>query len=361
MTAATADTARTGAVDLAPIAALSDPLGVVSVYVDADPALPRAAWHAPVRAGLRGLQSEARELRSRAKRVALTARLAELGDELDALLDPDVAGRGRALFAPVGGGDLHRIVVRAPFTPLVGLGPTARILPLVAAAQASRPAGVAIVSWAGLELAEWEFDRLRRLKTFELPEPQAPRSRPATNPAVPQSFPERDRFESAVAARTTSALCAAAAQVAGEPWAERGWDMLVVDGDPRLVSLVSDPLVSGAYRLVQSPRPLAGVPVAAAAARIGPIVREERARRDAELLRTLQASPASALDPLVVARSLDEGRVEHLLLAAPGQGADAGRSESLLRLALETGAGVTVFPSGAAELGAGGVGALLRW
>jgi hypothetical protein len=246
--------ARVAAIDLEAIASLSDPIGVLSVYVDADPALlvgPRPAWQ---------------------------------------------TGRGR---------DLSR-------------------------------------------------------DAFELAEPPKRQPRHATNPAVPQSFPERDRFASALGARVAARLREAGARLARQSQA-RGWDTVVVDGDPRLVEVLSDTLRSGALRLVPSSRRIAGLPDAAAAGRVGAIVREERSKGDAELLRKLHASPASTGDPLVLERSLDEGRVEHLLISAPEQPSQAAIRESLLRRALETGAEVTVFAPGARELAASGAAALLRW
>jgi hypothetical protein len=355
--------AHFAAIDLEAIASLSDPIGVLSVYVDADPALvvgPRPAWQAPVRASLRRLLNDTRQTRPRAERLAVAAWLRELEPELDALLDPRLGGRGRALFAAVSGGELHRIELRAPLPSLVRLESAACVLPLLAAGRECKPAGVATVSWDRLELAEWEFDTLHRLDAFELAEPPQRQARPATNPAVPQSFPERDRFASALGARVAARLREAGARLARQSKA-RGWDLVVVGGDPRLVEVLSDTLRSRPFRLVPSSRPIAGLADAAAAERVGAIVREERSKRDAELLRKLHSSPASTGDPRVLERSLDEGRVEHLLISAPEQPSQATIRESLLRRALETGAEVTVFARGAPELGTSGASALLRW
>jgi hypothetical protein len=233
-------------------------------------------------------------------------------------------------------------------------------LPLLAAAQQCKPAGVVTVSWDRLEVAEWELDTLHPLDAFELAETQQRRPRPATNPAVPQPFPERDRFESALGNRVAARVREAGAQIARRSRA-RGWDVLVVDGDPRLIRVLSETLRTGTCRLVPSRRPVAGVPDAAAADRVGSVVRDLRARRGAELVRTLRSSPASTHDPLVLERSLDEGRVGHLLITAPERQSQAAVGESLLRRALETGAEVTVFAPGAPGLGASGASAILRW
>lgn len=127
------------------IAALSDPIGVLSVYADADPALaadPRPAWQAPVRAALRRLVKDAQRTRPRAEWTALRARLDELEPELEALLDPHLGHRGRVLIVAVAGGELHRVGLRAPLSSLsTGTRASCRSSPphRTAAPRASRP------------------------------------------------------------------------------------------------------------------------------------------------------------------------------------------------------------------------------
>jgi len=90
-------------------------------------------------------------------------------------------------------------------------------------------------------------------------------------------------------------------------------------------------------------------------------VRALRTERDAELVRKLGESSASTRDPLILERSLDEGRVEHLLIAVPSEPSRSPSAESLLRRALDTGADVTVVAPEGANLGPDGAAALLRW
>jgi hypothetical protein len=90
-----------GGRSLEPVLALSDPIGVLSIYVDADPALgarSRPGWQAPVRTGLREILAEARQEWPRVERIALETRVDELEGELDALLDPPGSSSGRVLF-----------------------------------------------------------------------------------------------------------------------------------------------------------------------------------------------------------------------------------------------------------------------
>jgi hypothetical protein len=363
MTSGTAAHSATAPIELDAIAALADPIGVLSVYADADPVLGagrRPSWQAPVRAGLRELVKDARQTRPRGDWTALKARLDELEPELEALLDASLGARGRALFATVDGGEVHRVGLPVPLEPLVTLDGHARALPLFAALQDGAAAGAVTLSWDRLEAAEWQFDQLTPLETIELAAPEPRQQRPATNPAVPQSFPERDRFESAAGARIL-ALLREAAERLGRQADARGWDALVAHGDPRLVDALADGWRTGPARLVRSPEALAGLPDAAAADRVGSTVRALREERTAELLQRLGDSPASTHDRLVLERSFDEGRVEHLLITVPSEPSRSSFSESLLRRALATGAGVTVVPPEAASLGEGGVSALLRW
>jgi hypothetical protein len=348
---------------IAPILELCDPIGVLSVYVDADPALasgPRPAWQAPVRAGLRRLVKEARRDWPRADRLALEARLDELHSELESLLDPRGSSRGRALFVGIQDGDRRQIELRTPLPPRVSFDRRAAVLPLFAAQHDARAAGVASVSWARLELSEWSPGELRELETIELaPEPEPGRGRHATNPSVPQPFPERDRFRTGVGARVVARTQEAGAALARHAEA-RGWDFVVADGDPRLLEALSAGFDAHTCEIVQSARGIVGASATEAVERVAATLHERRAAETAQLVARLDETQATR-DPAVVARALAEGRVEHLLLAPPPEPSDAAAAESLARQALDTGAELTVVDPPTAALGPGGAAALLRW
>lgn len=351
---------------LAPVLRLSGASGVLTVYVDADPALgagPRPAWQAPVRAGLRRLVRDAYRRRSREERLALEARLAELDPELRALLDPRRAARGRALFASLDGGPPVTFEVQAPLPSFVALGSHAFVLPLLAVLQDGARAGVAAISSDGVEHAECELGLLQRRATTTLARRDTQRQGRATNVAVPQSFPERDRFRAAADTRVLAQLREEGARLAAEADA-RGWDAVVTDGDPRLVDALADGFDqgnSGAAELVPSPRPLVRLSSPDAAEVVAAAVRAHRADRHGALVRQLDESAAATRDPFVLERALDEGRVEHVLLAAPAERRPAYRAEALARRAFATGAGVTVLDAAVHDLGPAGVAALLRW
>jgi len=343
---------------IAPILELSDPIGVLSVSVDADPEL-GTAWQTPVRAGLRRIVKEARQ-RPRAERWALVALLDELDPELESLLDPQRPSRGRALFAGVTAGGPFPVELRAPLPTHVGLDRLATALPLVAVQQRGRPAGVAIVSAARLELAEWDLGQLRELTTIELaPSGEQDRGRPATEPAVPQPFPERDRLRAGAGARLAARLREAGAELAREATL-RGWDFLIADGDPRLLDPLAHGLDTGDCELVRSPRPLTGASDAETAERVAALLGELRAERTRRLLGRLDGTAATR-DRAVIESALEQGRVAHLLLPASREPEQAAAAESLLRRALAASAEVTLVEGPPSALGSDGAAALLRW
>jgi hypothetical protein len=349
---------------LVPILELEDPIGVLSVYVDADPALAAGtppAWQTPVRTELRELAAEARREWPRDHRMAFEARLEQLEPELASVLERRDLSRGRALFAAIEGGEVRHVDVHAVLPSLVTVAPQALVLPLVAAQQAGRSAGVAELSWSQVVLSEWEFGVLRELETIELGVDLAGEAgRPTTNPSVPQSFPERDRFETGVGARVLTRIREVGAEVAREAKA-RGWDLVVVDGVPRFVEALAGGIGPNGPAVLPSVEPLADVSQLEAADRVGNVLRDRRKAEQDRLVEQLDASAAATRDAAVVERALAEGRVEQLLLEAPGVPDRLADGEALLRQALRTGAGVTVVEAASAPVGPDGVAALLRW
>lgn len=350
---------------LAPILELEDPIGVLSVYVDADPALAAGtppAWQTPIRTELRELLGTARAEWPRDHRMTFEARLEELEPELTSVLERRDLSRGRALFAAIERDEVHPVDVHAVLPSLVTVGPRALVLPLVAARQAGRPAGVAELSWTQVVLSEWEFGIVRELETIELGVDLAGEpGRPTTNPSVPQSFPERDRFETGVGSRVLTRIREVGVQVAREAKA-RGWDVVVVDsGVPRFIETLGDGVGPNGASVLRSADPLADVSRAEAADRVGAALRDRRKADQNRLVQQLDASTAATRDAAVVERALAEGRVEHLLLEAPVEPRSLAAGEALLRQALRTGAEVTVVEAASAQVGPDGVAALLRW
>lgn len=349
---------------LTPILELEDPVGVLSVYIDADPAHAagdRAAWQAPVRAGLNDLANDARGTWPRADRMAFEARLAELEPELASFFGRRGAARGRALFAAIGHGDVERLELHAVLPSMVDFGGQAVVLPLVAAKQAGAPAGVVQLSWSRIVVSEWELGMVREIATIDLePRTDGAGSRPATNPSVPQPFPERDRFETSTGARVLARLREAGASLRRTA-AERGWDAIAVDGDARLVDVLAGSFGEHGPDLMQTPQPLSGTSAAETAHRVGAALRERRQAEEHRLADQLDDSTAATRDAGTVERALAEGRVDHLLLEKPTEPSRFPEGESLFRRALATRARVTLLDASSTALGPDGVAAVLRW
>lgn len=344
---------------------LEDPIGVLSVYVDADPALAAGtppAWQIRVRTELQELLAEARREWPRDRRMTFEARLEELEPELASVLERRDLSRGRALFAAIGGGEVQRFDVHAVLPSLVSVGPQALVLPLFSVRQAGRPAGVIELSASHVVISEWEFGVVEELETIELGIDVVgkPGRRPTTNPSVPQTFPERDRFESGVEARLLTRIREVGAEVAREA-KTRGWYVVVADGMPQFIEALEAGIGPNGVVVLPSREPLGNVPRAEAADRVGAALRARRQAAQERLVDQLDSSSAATRDAAVIERALAEGRVQHLLLEVPGEAGSLADGEICLRQALRTGAEVTVVEAAPAAVGPAGVAALLRW
>lgn len=191
------------------VAHLRDAGGVVSIYVDAD--LPESAgegptWAETVQVGLR--------------RICPAERQHELQVEIAQVLDPTVSGRGRALFFGTTGGDAHSFTTQLAIETSVTISETARLQPLLAALNAGRAAGIVVATLAEvreLELTDGAVTELQRRtiapQRFEWSELKEPnRAHQEDLRRIVRDV--GDRIDHLVA--------------------ERGWDRLVVAGNPRL-------------------------------------------------------------------------------------------------------------------------------
>ncbi|MCS7007989.1 MAG: hypothetical protein NZL88_10590, partial [Gaiellaceae bacterium] len=126
--------AEPSAVDPLEIGRLRDPLGVLSVYVDADPheqAAARPSWVVAVENGLREVREQVKANGDHARWRAVFDRLDALGPEIAALVDARRPGRGRALFATVAGGEQRTVVLQVPLESRVVLDEVPHLVPLV--------------------------------------------------------------------------------------------------------------------------------------------------------------------------------------------------------------------------------------
>jgi hypothetical protein len=371
---------------------------VLSVYVDGSPGEGEGRDAAAV--ALRNALHELQEAeRDRGRGAALNEALERLQGELDDLLSPRVAGRGRALFAGIAGGEVERVHVQPPLSTQVVLEQTAYVRPLLAVLPACRPAGVASVSRKEVRALEWLPEQAEELETYDV-EPDTGEWRKMKGPADPrtvsgqQSASQEDRFERRLEQDHARRL-AALGEPLGRLAARRGWDVLVVTGEPEaaaaLVGAVAD---HGDIEVVSDPVVVAGhAGGARVAALCAPVIAEARARSALAAVEAARDAALSggrgALGVPEVLDALAEGRVHTLLLDAarelegsatgdgrlypagvvpPGVSPDELRTEPHLaermaERALETGATLVAVTGAAAETLAehGGVAAILRW
>ncbi|MCC6224371.1 MAG: hypothetical protein IT201_12885 [Thermoleophilia bacterium] len=260
------------------------------------------------------------------------------------------------------------------------------VLPLVAALELGRPAGVVTVSRDGLRAVEVAFGVAAEVAAIDIAvetedwrELKGPT---AGNPArARQTFPQRDRFEHRLADVVERALEAHALELAGLA-RDRAWEHVLVAGDPRLAAPLVAALAAAGHEAATVPRVIAGDAAAVADAVRAELASTREARVRALAARVREESGEAGLGLPATLAALNEGRVAvlvldqesgqagyvaedgRLLAAGPAAGlhAEPRLAERMVERALATGARV-VPVAGAAELldTPDGVGALLRW
>ncbi len=328
--------------------------GVVSVYVDADPAeaaSPAPAWAETVRVELR--------------RLGLDGRLDEVGDDLDWAVAPRTHARGRAIFFGVRAGGADRIGLQMPLETSVTVAPTPRLLPLLSALDEGRPAGVVAATMAEVRIVEVAWGEAREIDRH----PVAPPAAEWSELKEPNPLHEEDRRAIArgVAARTAEAV------------RRRGWTQVVLAGNDRLTHPVAEALRSlPGLAVMLEPwdvRPEQSSAEIASSAR-GRLLAAHRAAVAADAERAIGAAAGAgkgAVGLADVLRAVTDGRAAWVALdrdaasrpgtvevarEAPMSPADA--VAGIVEGALRTDARIAVAstPPG---LASGGAVALLRW
>ena len=146
---------RNHAPDLAALAAIQDPLGVLSVYIDADPGPAgneRPGWAVAVRDRLSEIRQEVKGGETHDRWTAIEAAIDRLQPRVMALTDAATPDCGRALFAPLSDHRVEEVRVQVPLETMVVLQDRAYLEPLTRALEASRPAvpprtATAITRW----------------------------------------------------------------------------------------------------------------------------------------------------------------------------------------------------------------------
>jgi hypothetical protein len=376
--------------DLTAVARLRDDEGVLSCYVTVDPDQEAAGghpWEKRLFEGLDAIVSAVGDRGDPARQARLAGLLMTLEPRLRELTDAATPGRGRALFAGLGSGEIRTVRAQAPLGHHVVLDGSPYLRPLVEAYGAGDPAGVVAVTAHGVRVLEERLGLLSPVAEVHHEPPADEAGGWAGNDRDERDDRRRrwqdhlDRFLAEAAGRVSRAADSS------------GWQHLVVTGEPGLVAAFAAGLTGTArLRLVMAYRT---VPESLPPARIaGLIAGDLRVARQARQEALVSAAVDAALGRGHAVRGLSdtlallaEGRVRHLLIDAsahwPGDRDDRGRlwadperpaegrplrpepdlPERMIELAYRTGAEVTLLdPAIAGPLSeADGVAALLRW
>jgi hypothetical protein len=363
-----------------------DPLGVLSIYIDATAS---ADTGAVAIAAKNALGQARRAAPSRVVAQALDGTLARLAPTLERLVGPAGLGCGHALFASLSTPEatLFASRLRVPNQATVDSAPV--IHPLLEVVDAGRPAGVILINGGSADLLDWRLGQPRRIAHVRPSAPLLRAERPGPVAVHPgrgqQSTPMREQRQRRLRAHRQQLVEDVAAR-ALELTRSRAWERLLVAGDER----VARELFSALPRELRAMATLEGRHLAeleghglelALARRLD----AARAARDVALVsRVLHAGNRSALGLEAVLDALNDARVEHLLYDSRTQfrgasgndgalftrGGAAGATHAEPRLiervverCLRTAARITpVAPPAAGALAdADGIAALLRW
>jgi hypothetical protein len=382
------------------LASLTDPVGVLSIYVTLGPqeraeAGGSSPWELRMRHQLEQVRDRLKQAGAREPGRALSHRLEALGLDLERLLDPATSGQGRALFAGVADGQVRTVALQLPLGDRVVLEPRAYLRPLVAAWSNAGPAGGVSVSAAELRVVDLRLGLAEVVDTirYEGGGEQRQLKGPAS-PALPQrSAPQHDLYQRREGDKLLRFLRATGPRLA-ELVARRKWEDLALTGEAALVHAVQEGLPPALpAEVVTLDHPVTSLPAGKLAGTVAPALAQARQRRHRELAERARSNALSANAGACglgeTLGALQEGRVAHLLLDTdrqwPGSrtpdgfltpdrevppGLDPAElspephlGERMIELAFRDRAQVTMLdPAAVAPLAdADGVGAILRW
>lgn len=305
---------------------LADPLGVLSVYVDADPRLQArrpTPWETAVRGQLREQRARVSATEPRGRAKAILARLDDLEPEIEAVLHPTLSGRGRALFATLEAGVADVVGFDLPVETQVVVDGTAFVRPLLALLERGRPAGLATVSRSGVAVFGWELGRAEELAHWSFDDQTREWRRmkgPAgANPAyAQQTAPQHDRFERRLEHHQLEFVKSLADEIAALGQ-RHGWRRIVLAGDPRLTHSL-DELLSASLEggIVRSDRHLQDLSPQRLADALLPDLDAERTRQRRQLVATVidlaRAGGRATVGLRGTVAALNDARVDTLLI-----------------------------------------------
>ncbi|MEU8250102.1 VLRF1 family aeRF1-type release factor [Nonomuraea sp. NPDC048916] len=375
------------------LVAMKDEIGVVSLYVTADPRLEasvKPGWEILLRNELDTLREQVSGWPDRMRRATVLEHLDGLEPDIAQLVDPAVSGLGRALFAPVCTDDIHQTTLQVPVGTSAVLESTAYVRPMISAMATSAPAGIAVVSRDGVRLIDYRYGLAEDVyqSTFDLVIEDWRKMRGPSSPNTGQgSSTQYDKFQRRVDENLGRYLHSVTPEISNRVGSLRWTDVLLV-GDARVTAILAEALHP--LEVVQIDKIIDTLTPTEVIAHVSDALTQVRVRRDIALIqRTNDAALAGGRGVLGLGQTLallNEGRVDCLLLDENGEwqggrGPD-GRlyptgqvppaveavdepdlGERMIERALESGAEVTILHHEAATELADhdGVGALLRW
>ncbi len=386
---------RLGNDDLLDLAQRTDPLGVLSVYVDTDPRRDpnRQGTAIDLRNRFRELQQRLAEDAGVADRRAVSAAVERLWPQVEGLTNPTSSGRSRVAFIALEGDWSLQLESTLTVANRLVLDDGPFIHPLLELLDEGRPAGVVVVSTDDARLLEWRVGTARSLGRIERGYVEAPHERAGQiggGPAGQFNTPvreqrqarERDRME-----RFLDDVVAAAAQLSSD----RGWERILVSAGPHWTEPTAARFGDGLRdKVYTDARVLNGLDEVGLAAAVSEWARAQHTEREQQLLHQLRDAAGSGRGVSglsEVAAALTIGRVAHLVydpevryvgtvgangalyggqeVGPDGQpgAVDPRFTERLVERALQTGARISPV-EGATNTdlrAADGIAALLRW
>jgi hypothetical protein len=384
---------------LAAFAPAEDPLGWLSMFLTADPreqSTATPAWSVDLRNRVRELRDTLHSQHEREKVSALDAVREHETALFQEFLSARSSGVGRALFLPLSGGDPVAVALSVPMEHRVVLESTPFIRPLLGALQRGRGAGVVLVSRERVILWESRLGVMGHVGEYTF-EADVAHWREGAAYASPQpargqqTVSHIERFRRRLAANRGRFLEATGADIA-ETASERGWERVLVFGDPRLTEAVVEAMGPEGPPAVRDDRLLERAPAdelaSAVADRLAVLDQEEDTALADEVREQVGAGGPAVLGLGQTLDALAEGRVGHLLIdrarrwtgalapdgrmvpegvvpagvEASDMRADTRMGERMIESALAQSARITVLGDAAQTLGHDdAVGALTRW
>jgi hypothetical protein len=361
------------------------PNGVLSVYVQVDPADRSQGWRIALREQLRALEHETSP---HGERRAFEAAAGEVLDRFPANGAPP-EGRGHVGFIELAEKQptaVWRSMQIGPRRTEAVRYQRPYVRPLVELFSEGPHVGVALVSADRVRLLEWSLGAMRELEDWELTlfsldwrERKAERSIPGAGSRTSASG--RDQFGQRMEANRHRFLREVGSLV-GRELADRRWQQVIAFGVEEYPRELADGLGPASERLHTVRHDLVSAPESEVAERVAEEVEQLNTSRAMELVNQVEeaigAEPGTALGPQETLEALAEGRARHLVFDAgrdyDGRPLEADLAyddgtdgvpvgERLVELAVATKAEITpVYEEPAAKLEPHeGVAALLRY